>query len=548
MRRKHQFIRLAGLAGIVATLMLAACDDDPTRGGTQLRNDQGELRTDRRQPPPRRQRRDNAPLALDGTPALTPTTNFAVAEPGEAFPGGAATSAGERQGQRALLQAAANLPANLGADFREGAALFRERFDPTPTFGDSEGAGLGPLFNADSCEACHRQGGRSRSVFADREGNILTLDALTGRRNRMRRVPRHSVLLRIAGADGIDDGVPVVGFQLQDTAVSGVNAEAELFFATETQLAGDGQTTLQKPIFSLRNLPSNSGFVTVSPRTAQAMGGLGLIEHIPDAAIKANADPDDADGDGISGRAHTVVQADGTARVGRFGWKAGKVTVRGQTTAALFFDMGISTPDRPEAHGDCTDAQTRCLATAVKHLEAADKTVDDPEMTEGALRALVVFSENVAPPPRTDIDSATVLRGKALFYQTGCTSCHTPKFETAALPGGGDTAQGGSDTAHLGGQVIWPYSDLLLHDMGEALADGFIEGEASGREWRTAPLWGIGTAEGTTRGVGYLHDGRATTIREAILWHGGEAEDVRRKVELFTEDEWDDLLAFLNAL
>ena len=537
--------------GLVALLLLFGCDDQPDpRARNAERRAQGLERTERTQPTPRR-RADGGRVIRDGginepafalagaPPTLEPTADFTVAEPHEAYPGGAASARGDRLQDNPLSQAVGNLPQGAADQFRLGRQLFRVNFTETPeqnrisNFGHP---GLGPVFNAASCVRCHRADGRGRSIFVDRDGAPLEPRRTRNGRQRSQLFRTGvALLIRTAGTDGIDDGAPVIGFQMQDMATNGVNGEGELFFRTITTTAAEG-TTLRRPEFVLQNPPSRSGILVVSPRATQTMTGLGLLEAVPESYLLALADPDDADGDGISGRPHWVENTAGQRAIGRFGWKAGKATVRDQSTGALFFDMGIATTDRPGAATDCTEAQTACLAAAIRAADAADRSINDPELSDADLAALVVYASNLAPPQRADTESPAVLRGKALFYKVGCVSCHTPKLPTADANG------------HLGGHVIWPYTDLLLHDMGEELADGFIEGDAQGTEWRTPPLWGIGLATAVTRGAGYLHDSRATTLREAILWHGGEAEATRQQVEDFTEQEWDDLLAFIRAL
>ena len=268
----------------------------------------------------------------------------------------------------------------------------------------------------------------------------------------------------------------------------------------------------------------------ISPRVAPQMIGLGLLEAVPEEDILARADPDDADGDGISGRPNRVLSEEtGAPMLGRFGWKAGQPTIREQSASAFSGDIGISTAVLPDGWGECTEAQAGCRAAPHGGAPEADDTVLD---------LVTFYSRNLAVPARRDLDDPEVLRGKALFYEAGCAACHAPKFVTARLP----------DRPEQSFQLIWPYSDLLLHDMGEGLADHRPEARASGTEWRTAPLWGIGLTETVTGRASFLHDGRARTLLEAVLWHGGEAQAARDRVVAMDAGEREALVRFLELL
>jgi CxxC motif-containing protein (DUF1111 family) len=263
------------------------------------------------------------------------------------------------------------------------------------------------------------------------------------------------------------------------------------------------------------------------------MIGLGLLEAIAPDDIVAAADADDADGDGISGRPNRVWSNDRQrVMLGRFGWKAGNATIADQSAGAFSGDVGISSPLAPDPWGECTESQTKCRAGP----HGGDGA--NPEASGESMEKVVFYSSNLAVPERRNASDSNVLRGKALFYSTSCTGCHTPKHATQSdwpLPA-------------LAGQLIWPYTDLLLHDMGEGLADGRPEGDASGREWRTAPLWGIGLTETVNGHTYFLHDGRARNLLEAILWHGGEAQAARDAVRSMRPGDRQALLDFLNSL
>ena len=265
------------------------------------------------------------------------------------------------------------------------------------------------------------------------------------------------------------------------------------------------------------------------------MIGVGLLEAVAEADIVAAADPDDRDGDGISGRPNRAWSREHRrVMLGRFGWKAGQPTVAQQSADAFRGDIGISTPLFAAPFGDCTAAQRRCRAAPHGGASRDDTVEAGAEM----FGLLVFYSRNLAVPARRDIGDPRVLAGKRLFYRSGCTSCHTPKFVTRRDSIGEEQSF----------QLIWPYSDLLLHDMGDGLADGRSEGVANGREWRTAPLWGIGLTRTVSGHTFFLHDGRARNLLEAILWHGGEAEPARQRVVAMTGSERAALLAFLNSL
>ena len=265
-----------------------------------------------------------------------------------------------------------------------------------------------------------------------------------------------------------------------------------------------------------------------SARVAPPMIGLGLLEAIPDEAILANADPDDRNGDGIRGRANQVWDAarQRTA-LGRFGWKAGQPDIPQQNAHAFANDMGLTSSLLP--HDDCSAAQVECR-------RAPDG--GEPEVSDNIFAQVLFYSRNLAVPARRKVDDPQVLAGKRLFAQANCVACHVPAFTT------------GSDASEpeLANQRIRPYSDLLLHDMGDGLADNRPEFLASGRDWRTPPLWGIGLTETVNGHTQFLHDGRARNLLEAILWHGGEAEAAKRHVLGFDADQRSALLAFLNSL
>ncbi|MEL6335914.1 MAG: di-heme oxidoredictase family protein, partial [Pseudomonadota bacterium] len=296
----------------------------------------------------------------------------------------------------------------------------------------------------------------------------------------------------------------------------------------------DGETaTLRKPTWRAENLSYGplGDDAMLSPRIAPQMIGLGLLEAIPAADILAHADPEDADGDGISGRPSIVWSRDfQRPMLGRFGLKAGAPTVREQSADAFSGDMGLSTPLHPADWGECTASQSRC--------RGAPGGGEPVEVSDEALDLVVFYSRNLAVPARRDVNDPQVLAGKRVFHESGCASCHVPKFVTHRLEGQPEQSF----------QLIWPYTDLLLHDMGEGLADNRPDGVATGREWRTPPLWGIGLTEAVSGHTQFLHDGRARNLLEAILWHGGEAQAARDRVAEMPKADRDALIRFLESL
>ncbi|MGE0724977.1 MAG: di-heme oxidoredictase family protein [Alphaproteobacteria bacterium] len=461
---------------------------------------------------------------------VRPATRFDRAERYEANSGGAATATGAFD-RSAFSRPSGNMDFARQLDFKVGDGVFRKLWVSAPSSTRSSD-GLGPLFNARSCQSCHLKDGRGHPPAVGEAAVSMFL--------RLSVPPRTAeekgqvAALRLATVDE-----PSYGGQLQNFSIQGHLAEGEMRidYADVPVRLGDGEVvTLRRPAYSAVNL--NYGpmrpDVMLSPRVAPPMIGMGLLERIPAAEIESLADPDDRDGDGISGKANRVWSlADGRPMLGRFGWKAGQPTVAQQVAHAFAGDMGLSTGLASGPWGDCTTMQKECRqAPHGSHGEGEIEVA--PKMFD----LVVFYSQHLGVPARRNVQAPEVLRGKKLFYESGCTACHRPKFVTADDPA----------RPELSGQLIWPYTDLLLHDMGEGLADGRPEGLADGREWRTPPLWGIGLTE-TVSGHNYLlHDGRARGLLEAILWHGGEAEAAKRKVMRMSKAERAALLAFLRSL
>lgn len=300
-------------------------------------------------------------------------------------------------------------------------------------------------------------------------------------------------------------------------------------------LNGGETATLMKPAYRIED-PGYGPLrpdLHLSPRLAPPMIGLGLLEAIYEADILANAAADH--GDGVSGKPNWVRDVrTGQKVLGRFNWKAGQPTVEQQSAAAFSNDMGLSTPLFPSHFGDCTPAQAECF----KMPHGAQPHLGEHEVPGHLMDFVTTYSTNLAVPQRRDADDERVLAGKKLFYQANCVACHVPKYVTRR-----DAAQ----PEHRF-QLIWPYTDMLLHDMGDGLADGVSEEQANGREWRTPPLWGIGLTRLVNPSATWLHDGRARTLLEAVLWHGGEAQAARDRVVAMSPGERADLIRFLESL
>jgi CxxC motif-containing protein (DUF1111 family) len=458
-----------------------------------------------------------------------PTSDFSAPERFEARPGGAATTP-KPVDANIFSHPSANISFARELDFKVGNGLFRKLWVSAPS-STRASDGLGPLFNARACQSCHLKDGRAHPPQGPDDPAVGMFLRLS--------VPaeRGEVRPEIAAIQDYLTTLPdpVYGGQLQTFGIAGHPAEGrmEVTYEDLPVTLGDGEVvTLRSPTYAAADLAYGPAApdLLISPRVAPQMIGLGLLEAIPAEDIRAREDPDDADGDGISGRANIVWSEEaGAPRLGRFGWKAGQATISEQSASAFSGDIGISTPLIPEGWGECTEAQPGCRAAPEGGAPEADRTVLD---------LVTFYSRNLAVPARRGVDDPQVLDGKRIFYDAGCAGCHAPKFVTARLP----------DQPEQSFQLIWPYTDLLLHDMGEGLADHRPEARASGTEWRTPPLWGIGLTETVTGKASFLHDGRARTLLEAVLWHGGEAQAARDHVAGLTKAERDALIRFLESL
>lgn len=432
-----------------------------------------------------------------------PSTN----DSSEEFPGGATTIKGVFSSL--FEQPSANLNSEDLEKHNDGDANFESNFVTSPAIVN---AGLGPVFNHLSCISCHARNGKSPQPFsgADLKGLLIRIS--------------------IPGADvhGGPLEVPGFGGQLQQKAVSGAVPEAsvQITFEETTHYFADGiPYTLRKPIYSIQNpymtFPANA---MLSPRIGQTVIGLGLLEAITEVDILTREDIMDADGDGISGKANRVW--DPVAQqmaLGRFGWKAGAPSLLVQAAAALHQDMGITSWIFPQ---ESSAGQTQ-----------ADGLSDDPEVDSTFLENVTFYTQSLAVPARRNFNDADVLRGKELFFKIGCDKCHRQKFVTGTVT-----------NTFLSNQLIYPYTDMLLHDMGDGLADNRPDFKADGKEWRTPPLWGIGLTPLINGHTNFLHDGRARSLIEAIMWHGGEAESQKLKVQQLNKKEREQLVKFVGSL
>lgn len=452
-------------------------------------------------------------LAL-GIVACSSSPSGPAVNQAEAFPGGDTTSFFLFAG-REFAQPAANLEDRT--PFFTGDSLFNQAWVTAPASTTARD-GLGPTFNTRSCAGCHFRDGRGRPPLE--EGGTL-----------------ESMLIRISIPGLREHGGPVgdpsYGDQLQIDSIGGVPAEVTVRVGWEEEVGAyeDGTPyTLRKPRYEYEDLafgPLDENLLE-SGRTAPHMSGLGLLEAIPEATLASWADPDDADEDGISGRFNMVWDATaGETAVGRFGWKAEQPSVRQQVAGALNGDMGITSPIFTEQN--CPAPQLDC---------AAAPNGGEPEITAENFDKLVFYSATLAPPTREDYDDPEVMRGREWMTDLGCTDCHKESVETGEHP----------TIPELSNQKIRPYTDLLLHDMGEGLSDGRPVFGAKGSEWRTPPLWGIGRVQVVNDHELFLHDGRARGFAEAILWHGGEAEEARESFRSLPAAERASLIRFLESL
>lgn len=374
--------------------------------------------------------------------------------------------------------------------------------------------GLGPFLNANSCSACHLLDGRGKPNF---DAGLL-------------------IRLSVDGTDAHGGPKPdsIYGGQLSTSAIQNVTKESDVTISY-TEITGtfvDGETySLRKPIYTISNL--NYGNLEASsmfsPRVGPQVYGLGLLEIIPESAIIENADENDTNTDGISGKANYVWDKTlKSKQLGRFGWKANQPNLLQQTADAFNGDIGITSSINPDENLSGKTQKTNYANLL---------TGGNPEISDKTLTDVVFYQRSLAVPARRNVKDTDVIKGKKIMTELGCTKCHKERFVT-----------GFSSIPQLSGQTIYPYTDLLLHDMGTDLADNRPDFLASGTEWRTPPLWGIGLIKTVNKHTFLMHDGRARNLTEAILWHGGEAQNAKNNFIKLSKTERQSLINFLENL
>jgi CxxC motif-containing protein (DUF1111 family) len=426
-----------------------------------------------------------------------------------------------------------NVSRDLQLNFWTGFSLFRDPWVAAPSATGNRD-GLGPLFNTRSCVACHTAGSRAK---IDEAGHMLPL----------------SLVVRLGSTDrNINHNDPTYGDQIQPRAVRYRVQEKDTDNASYIENLGEAWLNksynavsghfadgtpyeLLKPRYELSKLAYGplAPHIGLSVRLAPNVFGLGLLNAIKTEDLLSQEDIDDSDGNNISAKYNRVPNVvTNTIEIGRFGFKAKQPNLRQQVAAAFRDDIGITNSSFPTE--TCSDRQVACQS-AVKH---GGHSIDNLEIPDNRFDLTVTFNELLGVPPARQLASKQVQAGRKVFYQSQCQQCHTPSYVTDP----------NYPVKALANQKIWPYTDLALHDMGEGLADGVYEFEASGREWRTAPLWGIGLQKNNTGQQRFLHDGRARTINEAILWHGGESESSKQTYLKLTKKQRDALIKFIKAI
>ena len=428
--------------------------------------------------------------------------------------------------------AAYSIPiARLNTAQREVFALGKEQFNEAWVVApDPSGVwGLGPTFNEDRCARCHEDNGRARAPAE-------------------RGLAEHGVLVRLSIPGATREGAPMphpaYGDQLQNRGIEDrVPAEgrAQITYAEQNVAFADGEVvSLRKPQLQLVALAFGEPGPDLmsSTRVAPAMVGLGLLEAVPEQTILQIAK--DQERLGVPGKPNRVWDVENeTTVLGRFGWKANQPNLRQQIAAAFHGDIGATTYMFPEEN--CPATQTACLdvPSASKCGGQGGCTGNQyrPEVVPSRLTNITFYLQALAVPARRYVDDPGVKRGEQLFTEAGCSACHVPELRTgkAALPAASDA-------------VIHPFTDLLLHDMGEGLADGRPDFLANGREWRTPPLWGIGLLATVNGHSDLLHDGRARNVAEAILWHGGQAQAAREAFRGMSKADRAALVKFVQSL
>ncbi|MFN4329230.1 MAG: di-heme oxidoredictase family protein [Limnobacter sp.] len=431
-------------------------------------------------------------------------------------------------GKNAFSFPAANLDNAERTRFAIGNSFFKRNWVQAPASTTARD-GLGPHFIARSCGACHAFDGRGEPPsIKNRLSSEQPVDLL--------------IRLSIPGSDPTLGVVPepTYGDQFNNAAVDGVKPEGQVAIRYEPvhgQYKDGTRFTLMRPVYSFSQL--NYGPMhpdtRISPRIAPQLIGVGLLEAIPDSSLLDNVNSQAKRTDGISGRLNRVHDAyTGQERLGRFGWKANVATLMHQTAGAFAGDIGITSSLFPKE--PCTSVQADCLSAP------RGGKPGQPEIDERGLAEVVFYQATLAPPAARAVKNPEVVRGRALFHEAQCAACHRPSYTTGPVPFP-------TLSSHkLENQLIWPYTDLLLHDMGDGLADGRDDFLANGREWKTPPLWGIGLIKSVNGHTRLLHDGRANGVEEAILWHGGEAEASQSQFRSLSKADRAALIKFVESL
>jgi CxxC motif-containing protein (DUF1111 family) len=458
--------------------------------------------------------------------------------------GGAATV--HATGRQAFSFPFANLGDAEQTRFAIGNSFFKRNWVEAPASTTARD-GLGPHFIARSCAGCHVMDGRGappdwKKTLGPAPDNTVAL----------------LMRLSVPGTPAPHAGVvpdPTYGDQFNNAAIQGVRPEGRVEIRSRPihgRFADGTRYTLRQPLYTLAGLGYGpmAKDVRVSPRIAPQIAGIGLLEAIPEAEILRNARDQAAAPGPIKGQPNRVWDAFARAeRVGRFGWKANVATIAHQTAGAFNGDIGITSS--VFAQEGCTSAQKDCLGAPhgggkrSGHdglMPAAQASAAVPEIDDETLGHVIFYQATLAPAARRKADDPQVLRGQALFAQAQCAACHRPSYVTAEGPFPALTS------ARVAGQRIWPYTDLLLHDMGAALADGRPDFQASGTQWKTPPLWGVGLIKDVNGHQRLLHDGRANGVLEAVLWHGGEAQPAKEQVLKMNRRDREALVKFVESL
>jgi CxxC motif-containing protein (DUF1111 family) len=426
-----------------------------------------------------------------------------------------ASSADELFPREAFSHPVAGLDTAALETFYRGRTEFLQSWAIPPEGGNV--SALGPLFNRIACVSCHQKNGRGRSPDGPDERMLSMLVRLS--------VPG-------TGEHGSPRPHPAYGGQLNEEGAPGVPGEgrAAIHWQEKTLKLQDGTVIhLRSPRIEFVDMQygSTKGML-FSPRIGQPVYGLGLLEAVPVATLESIAAQQKKAG--IHGAFNRVWDVALKKEVpGRFGWKANSPTLRQQIAEAFVGDLGVTSPLFPEAQ--CAGTQREC--------RMAPLSKSSPELSDKRLDDIAFYTIHLAPPARRNTGDAQVQRGEKLFASAGCAACHVPQLVTATHP---------TYPTTLPAQTIAPYSDLLLHDMGADLTDNRPDFKASGRQWRTQPLWGVGLIPVVNEHSQYLHDGRARNLEEAVVWHGGEAKPARDRYTKLNKEQRQDLLSFLQTL